>query len=149
MAQPWKRGEGWESGWGSGGGSSSGGDGGGGWAANNWAPPGAMLMAPHLPGSMFMMNPMAEQTFVKGYTKGWNDGHAVGYGKGFHAAAQNIIHGDGKGKGYGGWQEEELEEKGWLIMEGAAELATGGKKSRKKRVAHHGRSGMKNSQTLI
>ena len=100
MAQTWQSGGSWDSaGWSSGGGSSSGGDGGGGWAANNWAPPGAMLMAPHLPGSMFMMNPMAEQTFGKGYTKGWNDGHSAGYSKGFNTAVQDGYVWGGKGKG--------------------------------------------------
>ena len=104
MAWEWQ-----ESGWveRSGGGAS-----GGGWTGNEWTGPGGTL-AP--PDSHFLT-----EVFGKGYNKGWNEGHSAGFSHGYQSAA-NAMSG-GKGKGSGGWEEEEAE---------AAE--PGGKKPRKKK----------------
>ena len=122
MAQQWQSGEHRESGWGSGGGASSGGDSGGGWTGNDWTGPGGTLwpMPPAPPDSHFLT-----EVFGKGYNKGWNEGHSAGFGNGYQSAVQ-ALYGDamwgGKGKGSGGWREEEAE---------AAE--PGGKKKHKKK----------------
>ena len=91
--------------------------GGGGWTGNEWTGPGGtMRPTPPAPPDTHFLN----EVFGKGYNKGWNEGHSAGFGNGYQSAA-NAMSG-GKGKGSGGWQEEEAE---------AAE--PGGKKPRKKK----------------